>query len=564
MKKIAILALAACTLTGCDLDRLPYNKLASEQIEADRENAVNLLLNGCYGQMKSVTDFMYRTGEYPGDNMMKQAPTTNPFGTYITYKHVANNSQLSNVWNYGYRIISQTSDLMTKIQEGETPEYNQKLGEAYYMRGMMYFYLCRIFGRPYYQSPEKNLGVPIVNGLPADMVNLVLPDRSTVKETYAQALSDLRKAESLMTTYVSPAFASKPAAQALLSKVYLYMSGTFENPDLQYADSAYYYANQVIESGKFKILPRESFMRYNELAPDDPSQTETIFAVKRVDSEFSDYSTAIGSMYATIQGVGWGEIYASSKLLDKLHETGKGKDARETFIKPQYILKDNGEKTRMFRFVFNIYNSAGVQTGYNYKQGAVKEAADGTLISVTVADKEYALKLVDKENKRYSVDYEGHTYIGDDDYEMLFNQGYPCFYIYKCSLQEGKTHLYSPVISRLGELYLIRAEASARKGNYAEALKDLNEVRERSLPEAAYQSLDASNAAERIMKERQLELAFEADRGYDVYRVGQTMSRPYPGIHDSMEEYPATSPLVIQYIPQSEINAYPGTLTQNP
>lgn len=28
--------------------------------------------------------------------------------------------------------------------------------------------------------------------------------------------------------------------------------------------------------------------------------------------------------------------------------------------------------------------------------------------------------------------------------------------------------------------------------------------------------------------------------------------------------YPATSPLAIQYIPQSEINAYPGTLTQNP
>lgn len=564
MKKIAIWALVACTLTGCDLDRLPYNKLESGQIEGDRENAIELLLNGCYGQMKSVTDYMYRTGEYPGDNIMKQAPTTNPFGTYITYKHVANNSQLSNVWNYGYRIISQSSDLMGKIQEGESPEYDQKLGEAYYMRGMMYFYLCRIFGRPYYQSPEKNLGVPIVNGLPDDMINLVLPDRSTVKDTYAQALSDLRKAESLMTLYVSPAFASKPAAQALLSKVYMYMSGTYGNPDVNYADSSYYYANEVIKSEKFKLLPRESFMKYNELAPDNSAQTETIFAVKRVDSEFKDYSSAIGSMYATIQGVGWGEIYASSKLLDGLYETGKGKDARESFIKPQYILKDNGEKTRMFRFVFNVYNANGEQTGYNYKQGPVKEAADGTLTAVTVGDKEYALKLVDKENKRYSVNYEGHTYIGDDDYEMLFNQGYPCFYIYKCSLQEGYIHLYSPVISRLGELYLIRAEANAKLGRYGEALSDLNEIRERSIPGEGYKTLDASNAEERIMKERQLELAFEADRGYDVYRVGQTMTRHYPGIHDGLEEYPATDNRVMQYIPQSEINAYPGTLTQNP
>ena len=92
----------------------------------------------------------------------------------------------------------------------------------------------------------------------------------------------------------------------------------------------------------------------------------------------------------------------------------------------------------------------------------------------------------------------------------------------------------------------------------------MNTVRTRSLPNAGYKSLDATNAHELIMKERQLELAYEADRGLDVYRVGDTMKRHYPGFHDGVPEYPATSPLAIQYIPQSEINAYPGTLTQNP
>ena len=43
------------------------------------------------------------------------------------------------------------------------------------------------------------------------------------------------------------------------------------------------------------------------------------------------------------------------------------------------------------------------------------------------------------------------------------------------------------------------------------------------------------------MKERQLELAYEADRGFDVYRVGDTMKRHYPGFHDGVPEYPATS-----------------------
>ncbi len=61
---------------------------------------------------------------------------------------------------------------------------------------MMYFYLCRAFGRPYYQAPDKNLGVPIVNGTPSEeeISNLSLPDRSTVKDTYQQAINDLRTA----------------------------------------------------------------------------------------------------------------------------------------------------------------------------------------------------------------------------------------------------------------------------------------------------------------------------------------------------------------------------------
>ena len=83
--------------------------------------------------------------------------------------------------------------------------------------------------------------------MPEDMDNLDLPDRSSVKDTYDQALSDLKKAEELMTTFKSTAYASKYAAQALLAKVYMYMSGTFENPDKEYAQLSYDYANTVIE-----------------------------------------------------------------------------------------------------------------------------------------------------------------------------------------------------------------------------------------------------------------------------------------------------------------------------
>lgn len=566
MKKLYIYVLTAASLliSGCDIERLPYGSYSAETIQKDKAEALDILLNGCYAQLRSATDVMHRTGEYPGDNIMKQNATTNNFSQYMSYKHTATNNHLPGVWSNGYKIIAQASNLIKLVDEGESAEVDQKLGEAHFMRGMMYFYLCRIFGRPYYQSPEKNLAVPIVD-IPENLDGLVLPDRSTVKEVYAQAIADLRKGEELMTSYKSAIYASRYSAQALLAKMYAYMSGTYENPNQVYADSSYYYANAVINSGKFSLLPRDVFMTYNQMTPDSKSQVETIFAVKRMDAEIDNYNPVIGSMYASIQNVGWGEIYASKKYLDLLNETGYNDwanenfvDARASFIHPQYVDGMN----RTFRFVCEVYNEGGVMTGYTYKQPAIKE--EGGKLTVKLDDKDYTLTPVDVANRKYSIDYNGKTYEGLDDYQMILNNGYPEFYCYKCSLEDGIPQLHSPIVSRLAEMYLLCAEAAAKKGDYELARVNVNKVRERSIPGGGYASMDASNAKELIMKERQLELAYEADRGFDVYRVGEKMIRRYPGFYNSIMEIEPTSPLVVQLIPQSEINAYPGILTQNP
>ena len=126
--------------------------------------------------------------------------------------------------------------------------------------------------------------------------------------------------------------------------------------------------------------------------------------------------------------------------------------------------------------------------------------------------------------------------------------------------------MHSPIISRLGEVYLNRAEAYAKLGRYSEAQSDLNLIRERSIPGAGYTDLNASNAAERIDKERQLELAYQAERSFDVFRNGEPLTRRYPGPHNALEDIPATDYRVTYYIPQDAINAYPtnSTLTQNP
>lgn len=577
MKKILTIALAvACSFTACDIERLPYDKYSADKITEDKEASLDILLNGCYAQLKGWSDVMHRVGEYAGDNMMIRGSSTDAFYTFISYQHTPSNYRLNTFWNNSYKVISQASDLMKLVEEGENSEVDQRIGEAYYLRGTMYFYLCRAYGRPYFQSPEKNLGVPIVNGLPEDLNNLVLPDRATVKDTYAQAIADLRKGESLMTENKTAAYATKEAAQAMLSRVYMYMSGTYQNLNTTYADSSIYYAQQVIKSGRYQLLDRETFMKYNTFSPEDGAQTETIFAVKRVSSEYSgdDHYYGIGGMYANIDGVGWGEMYASAKYMELLDETGRGKDARSAFIVPQYVGQDDNKKVEAFRFIKDVYNTSGVQTNYNYVQSPLKYNADGSLyveITEQVDKKDvtttYQLPELDKEQGYYSINYKGKIYKGVKDYMMLLNRVYPMFYIYKCSKQEGESHLHSPIISRLAELYLNMAECYAKKGDYANALINLNIIRERSLPGEGYSSLNAANAAQLIEKERQLELAYEAERSFDVFRNGGTLTRHYPGPHNAMEEISSTDSRVIQFIPQDQINAYSSincTLTQNP
>ena len=564
MKKILTIAFAAAALTACDIERLPYGSMSAEQITNDPSASLDALINGVYAQLKTWSDPMHRCGEYAGDNMMIRGSSTDAFFEFISYSRTPNNYRLQNFWDYGYKGIAQASNIINMIEEGQSAEIDNQLGECYYVRGMLYFYFVRAYGRPYYQAPNKNLGVPIVNGTPENVMgDLFLEDRATVHETYEQAISDLKKAEQLMTIEKGAAYASKAAAQAMLSRVYLYMSGTYENPNTQYAQLAVDYANKVINSGNYSLLSRENFMKYNTFTPEN--NDESIFVVKRVASEFSGYDHyyGVGGMYANIGGMGWGEMFASAKYIELLNETGRNDwrpdnykivDARAAFIEPTY----RADHQLVFRFI-----KRDSETVENYAQfDAVKNGAN-----VTCTDAEgtsYTLTPVSEEEEIYTINYNGVTYEGVLDYFINLNRVYPQFYITKCSREGEDSHLHSPVISRLGEIYLNRAEAYAKLGQYSNALTDLNTIRERSIVGGGYASLDASNAGDLIDKERQLELAYQAERSYDVFRNGKPLDRTFPGPHNQAEIVEASDYRVTYYIPQNAINAYPGTLTQNP
>ena len=558
---------------SCSLDREPKGYATKEKILEEPGKVIGDLVNGVYAQLKAWSDPMHRCGEYAGDNIMIRGASTDPFFEFITFSRTPNNDRLQSFWDNSYKAIAQASNIIEMLGSSTDREVKEKIGECYFVRGLLYFYLVRAFGRPYYQAPETNLGVPVVTQIPKNVLgDFSLPDRMTVEKTYEQAIADLKKAEELLPSASAQPFrGSKEAAQALLSRVYLYMSGTYDQPNVAYAKLAVEYATKVISSGKYALLPRDEFMKYNTILPEN--NKESIFVIRRLASEFSGYDHyyGVGGMYANIGGMGWGEMYASAKYLALLDETGRNDyrpdqrrivDARAAFIEPVYK-KGNKE---VFRFIKT--EGSGDQ---NYLQLPTKHTGGKITVSETITDGNnqqreitYELTAVNAAQGIYSINYKGTTYQGVLDYDITLNRAYPMFYITKCSREGEDSHLHSPVISRLAEIYLNRAEAEAKLGNYSAALSDLNQVRTRSLPSAAYSSLDATTAATRIDKERQLELAFQAERSYDVFRNGGSLVRRYPGAHHQTEDIAPTDYRVIYFIPQNAINSYPGKLTQNP
>ncbi|MHA4811442.1 RagB/SusD family nutrient uptake outer membrane protein [Flavitalea flava] len=166
---------------------------------------------------------------------------------------------------------------------------------------------------------------------------------------------------------------------------------------------------------------------------------------------------------------------------------------------------------------------------------------------------------------------------------LQYKNGIPMYYISKFSFQGGSPTLSSPIMFRLAEMYLNRAEAEAKSGQAGPALNDVDLIRSnRGLQGSLYngQVPAGSTLLDVVLKERRLELAFEGHRPFDVYRNKLSLNRTYWGYHlpglkvsdINLSVQPAgysgmiiapTDPKIIYYIPIDEINS--NTLcTQNP
>ena len=571
MKRLTYILLSLMTfglLSSCDLEKLPYDSMEDETALTTEAGVYNATL-GNYSFLKSeyfVKPFHY-IPEFGSDNVALSGSTTD--GLFFLYNLQRNedNNHLSGLWQNSFKVIVACNKILEAVEEGQSNEMDILIGENHYLRAFLYFTMVNAFGRPYAQDGGNSLGVPLK--LTSNIEEF--PPRAKVSEVYAQIEKDLLKAESLLSSEKNSCYASKEVAQALLSRVYLYKEEHAKCIE---------YSNKVINSGRYSLLTGKKYKEYPQHLPEE--NDETIFALRHLtDIDLPDgepswgiwrpYLT-VGAMYSQIDGMGWGEMYASSSLREVMNQYPQ--DLRHAFIEPQFIEGDNG-RIKTVQWTEEFYDDKQKHERYRYVVKEVKEEdVDGIL---KYYFEEGGVKTyVEKEDEggivRNYVMLDGKKQYAELTYKMHDRNGYLKYYVVKCSRQEGKTQNWSPVVSRLAEMYLNKAESYAKQTSpdVVKALENVNIIRERAnIPE--YTDVPAGRTIlDIVLQERRVELAYEGHRKYDVFRNGLTLNRRYPGTHDLGSvtavrlEVEASANEIVCLIPQSEIDAYPIDLQQNP
>lgn len=589
---------AAFALAGCSLDVNMYDGVTGEDVTA--RNIVELS-QGSYSMLKydgGLIDYGYFFWAYGADDLSWGGTSTDAKFDIYDYSRNINSSVTEYAWELGYRTIGNCNKVIemgAELGSNITDEEKVIVGENYYLRALSYFLLVNEFAQPYSNHPTENPGLPLkLTSDPNDLPQ----SRSTVAKIYDQVVNDLQDAITYMTlpAGMSPknsCYATKEAAQALLARVYLYMENW---------DGAWTMANDVINSGRFELLKGDDYKIYSQFTPEDNS--ETIFAVRRTKLKDDGGYGRMGGLYIQVDNSGWEEVYASAPYLNllELHLDAQGypKDLRSSFITKRYVedgtdtskypITGNSErKYQDWTFVYAA-KQAGANANYEYRQISVTKQNDGAYAMNAEDAANFQTATIQSEPYNLGTRYylrasDGTKYIGRIEPRVYdaktLRQKEAMFLVYainKCSYQEQYYHLWSPIISRLAEMYLIRAEANLEKGGDIQTtLDDVNVIRERAgIPEWTLENIrtaDENGQPKDIHKiieeERMLEFAWEGLRRFDVFRWRHTLDRKYPGGHtlrqgDRYLEIPYNSPSVCEFIPQAQYDAYPYDLGQNP
>ncbi|SDL61011.1 RagB/SusD family nutrient uptake outer membrane protein [Siphonobacter aquaeclarae] len=218
MKKILLSLLCLGLATGCQKDLLnstPYGQLTSSQYWRNGNDVV-AAANALYTPLLSEDGFVHT--EWAFDNCsddMNRAGDHADEGPLEQFTFDASNSKLLLTWSTKYEVISRANALLLnapKVQMDKALQ-DRSLGEAYFLRGFVYWRLSLIYGE-----------VPLLLEADALASNYNKP-KASVADIRNQIEADWKKAAELLpATYdeANQGRVSQGTAYGFLAKLYVY------------------------------------------------------------------------------------------------------------------------------------------------------------------------------------------------------------------------------------------------------------------------------------------------------------------------------------------------------
>lgn len=234
------------------LERLPVGQVPKERMFQDVEGLM-VGLNGTYSLVAKyhMSDFGM-LGDLRGDDVVMHPSNSVLLQPEYNYQVEIDNdaSSTSVIWRSLFEALNNTNNVINAAVtlKEQFPKRQVAIdsvkGQALVLRALINFNLTQAFSQHYtYTADASHLGIPVLFETPFPGTPI---KRQSIREAYAQIIKDLEESITLMTGHnnTNQVTASVEAAQAFLSRIYLYME------DWQQAEQ---YAEQVLQSGRFSL-----------------------------------------------------------------------------------------------------------------------------------------------------------------------------------------------------------------------------------------------------------------------------------------------------------------------
>jgi len=517
-------------------------------------NGFKMGLNSVYSTLKTM--YGYEEGIHgmmnPGTDELKSNIGGGNRASNMAQYHLENyntdNEYPRKLWTDAYvnintlNFLIENADIVDVTTSSLTPaQRDQYLGEARFFRAFFYFYLVQQFGDITVTTTYNDK--PSTSATRHDML-----------EAYEVIISDLEGAiancsPSLQQNKLESGRASGAAARHLLAKVYLTLGWVYDKDASRYPNNTH---NKYYNASKAQEYYKKAYDVAAKLISDAPALGISLMTdYSDVFDENNDAPSGKNKEELFVARMDWDEnsIYGARTTLNHYYVNGYDSYLGERNINDGRCYSWNNPNS----YAYNVFTNRDIDTRYNGTFQTVwyaTKAQNGGTVTYTISgvDESFSWKLNTVGDT--AIYYPGYKMSADEIRKRTQNRGVKNNYIiFTPEAYNGRAIFptitkfldrtravpndnsdRSFIIFRLGETYLLAAEAAYKMNDNANAAKYINILRERARNKenSVYGALDIKDSditLDFILEERTRELLAEHCRWTDLVRTGTLLER---------------------------------------